>query len=71
MSRPWKKNPWPRLARDRRKSYLVGYYDHDHVERTKTFSKAGGVGGAGEWIGDYCAAERCPITTSTINTGYA
>jgi hypothetical protein len=58
MSRPWKKNPWPRVARDRRKSYLVGYYDHDHVERTKTFPKAGGVGGAGAWIGDYCAAER-------------
>jgi integrase len=58
MSRPWRKNPWPRLGVRGRKSYVVGYYDHDHVERTKSFATAGGSGGAREWMSDYSAAER-------------
>jgi hypothetical protein len=36
----------------------VGYYDHERVERSKTFSSASGVGSARDWMRDYCAAER-------------
>jgi integrase len=57
MSRPWKKQ-WPRLGRNGRKSYIVGYYDHDRVERSKTFASASGQGGARDWMRDYIAAER-------------
>jgi len=49
MSRPWKKKPWP-LVGKRKKSYLVGYYDHEHRERTKTCHSASV---AGEWMRDY------------------
>jgi integrase len=58
MSRPWKKKPWPRVGKKGKKSYVVGYYDHEHRERSKSFSCAGGVGGADEWMRDYRAAER-------------
>jgi integrase len=57
MSRPWKKQ-WPRVGRNGRKSYVVGYYDHDRVERSKTFVSASGEGGARDWMRDYSAAER-------------
>jgi hypothetical protein len=57
MSRPWKKQ-WPRIGRGGRKSYVVGYYDHERVERSKTFASASGVGSARDWMADYCAAER-------------
>jgi hypothetical protein len=56
--RPWKKTPWPRIGVRGRKSYVVGYFDHERVERCKTFGSAGGVGGAREWMSDYSAAER-------------
>lgn len=52
--RPWKKQ-WPYVARSGKKSYRLGFYDHDQVERTKTFASASL---AGEWRHDYCAAER-------------
>jgi integrase len=58
VSRPWKKKPWPRVGKKGKKSYVVGYYDHDHRERSKSFSSAGGIGGADEWMRDYRAAER-------------
>jgi hypothetical protein len=57
MSRSWKKQ-WPRVGRGGRKSYIVGYYDHERVERSKTFASASGVGSARDWMRDYCAAER-------------
>lgn len=57
MSRPWKKQ-WPRVGRNGRKSYIVGYYDHDRVERSKTFACASGEGGARDWMRDYSTAER-------------
>jgi hypothetical protein len=56
MSQPWKKQ-WPRIGA-RRRSYVVGFYDHERRERTRTFTTATGVGGAGEWMNDYRAAER-------------
>jgi integrase len=58
VSRPWKKKPWPRVGRKGKKSYIVGYYDHEHRERSKSFGSAGGVGGSEEWMRDYRAAER-------------
>lgn len=39
MSRPWKKQ-WPRIGTGGRKSYVVGFYDHERVERSKTFGSA-------------------------------
>jgi integrase len=58
VSRPWKKKPWPRVGKKGKKSYVVGYYDHEHRERSKSFGSAGSVGGADEWMRDYRAAER-------------
>ncbi len=55
MRRPWQKKPWPRIAVSGHKSYMVGYYDHEQVERTKTFDRASL---AREWIRDYSTAER-------------
>jgi hypothetical protein len=52
MSRPWKKQ-WPRVGRNGKKSYIVGYYDHERVERTKTRESASL---AREWMRDYSAA---------------
>lgn len=57
MSQPWKKQ-WPRIGKRGRRSYVVGFYDHDGRERTRTFATASGVGGASEWMSDYRAAER-------------
>jgi hypothetical protein len=57
MSRPWKKD-WPRIGAAGRRSYVVGFYDHDKRERSRSFHTAGGVGGAREWMGNYRAAER-------------
>lgn len=53
MSRPWKKQ-WPRVGANGKKSYLIGYYDHDRVERTKTRASASL---AREWMRDYSVAE--------------
>jgi len=55
VSRPWKKNPWPRVGKKGKKSYLLGYYDHDHRERTKTCASAAL---AGEWVRDYNRAAQ-------------
>ena len=52
MSRPWKKQ-WPRIGTSGKKSYIVGYYDHERVERTKTRESASL---AREWMRDYSAA---------------
>jgi hypothetical protein len=52
MSRPWKKQ-WPRVGKSGKKSYLIGYYDHERVERTKTRESASL---AREWMRDYSAA---------------
>lgn len=57
MSRPWKKE-WPRVGRSGRKSYQVGFYDHERRERCRSFATSGGVGGAQEWMREYRAAER-------------
>lgn len=53
VARPWKKL-WPRVGK-RSKSWIVGFYDHERVERTRSFAKAGL---ATEWMRDYMAAER-------------
>jgi hypothetical protein len=55
MSRPWRKNPWPREGANGKKSYLVGYYDHERVERTKT---CGSASLARDWMRDYSAASQ-------------
>lgn len=56
MAKPWrKKSLWPRVAKNGRKSYLVGFYDHEAVERTKTFASARQ---GRTWMEDYCSAER-------------
>lgn len=52
--RPWKKR-WPHEARNGKKSYQVGYYDHERKERTKTFVSAT-LGR--DWMRDYSTAER-------------
>ncbi|MGH2903587.1 MAG: hypothetical protein ACRDK7_08405 [Solirubrobacteraceae bacterium] len=54
MSRPWQKQ-WPRVGTTGKKSYQVGFYDHERVERTKTFPSASL---AREWMRAYSAAER-------------
>jgi hypothetical protein len=53
MARPWKKQ-WPYQGK-RRKSWIVGFYDHEGVERSKSFptSRLGR-----EWMTEYSAAER-------------
>jgi integrase len=43
------------VGKSAKKSYLVGYYDHDHRERTKTCASAAL---AGEWIRDYNKAAQ-------------
>jgi hypothetical protein len=57
VSRPWKKQ-WPRIGTGGRRSYIVGFYDHERRERSRTFTTAGGIGGANEWMSNYRAAER-------------
>lgn len=56
MARPWKKQ-WPYQGK-RRKSWIVGFYDHEGIERSRSFASASGIGGAREWIAEYSAAER-------------
>jgi hypothetical protein len=56
MSRPWpKRSAWPYLAKNGRRSYQVGFYDHDKRERTRTFPS---VRHARAWMSDYMTAER-------------
>jgi integrase len=54
MSRPWKKQ-WPRVGSGGRKSYVLGFYDHERAERSKTF---GSASLARDWMREYSAAER-------------
>lgn len=38
VAKPWrKKSAWPYVAKSGRRSYSVGFYDHDKVERTRAF----------------------------------
>jgi len=56
MSRPWpKRSAWPRVAKSGKRSYQVGFYDHDKRERTRTFPS---VRHARAWMSDYITAER-------------
>jgi hypothetical protein len=56
MSRPWpKRSAWPYRAKNGRRSYQVGFYDHDKRERTRTFPS---VRHARAWMSDYMTAER-------------
>ena len=56
MARPWpKKSVWPYVAKSGRKSYTVGFYDHDKRERSRAFPS---VRHARAWMDDYITAER-------------
>jgi integrase len=55
MARPWKKKPWPRVGKRGKKSYALGFYDHERVERTRHFPSSGK---AHEWMDEYNTAER-------------
>jgi hypothetical protein len=54
MARPWK-TQWPYVAKSGRKSYRIGFRDHEGALRTKAFPSAKS---ANEWMQDYIAAER-------------
>jgi hypothetical protein len=56
MARPWpKKSAWPYVAKSGRKSYTVGFYDHEQLERSRAFPS---VRHAHAWMDDYITAER-------------
>src|SRR5664280_1572836 len=57
MARPWRKNTeWPYVRkRDGRKSYRVGFFDHEKVRHTKSFPS---VRAAKTWMDGYTEAER-------------
>jgi hypothetical protein len=56
MARPWpKKSAWPYVAKSGRKSYTVGFYDHEKRERSRAFPS---VRHARAWMDDYVTAER-------------
>jgi hypothetical protein len=56
MARPWpKKRVWPYVGKNGRKSYTVGFYDHDKREHSRTFPS---VRHARAWMDAYIAAER-------------
>ena len=56
MARPWqKRSAWPYVAKSGRRSYSVGFYDHEKVERTRAFPS---VRHARAWMDDYITAER-------------
>ncbi len=56
MARPWpKRSKWPYVAKNGRKSYSVGYYDHEKRETTRTFPS---VRHARAWMDAYVTAER-------------
>ncbi len=56
MARPWRRHRrWPHVAKSGARSYGLGFYDHEDVERSRSFPTAKA---AREWIGDYVAAER-------------
>jgi hypothetical protein len=56
MARPWpKKSKWPHIGKSGRRSYLVGCYDHERRERSRSFPS---VRHARAWMEDYITAER-------------
>jgi hypothetical protein len=56
MARPWpKRSAWPYVAKSGRKSYTVGFYDHEKVERSRAFPS---VPHARGWMDGYITAER-------------
>jgi hypothetical protein len=56
VAKPWRKrSAWPYVAKNGRRSYVVGFYDHDKRERSRTFHT---VGHARAWTSDYMRAER-------------
>jgi integrase len=54
MARPWRKR-WPYICKSGRRSYVVGFYDHERRERCRTFPSARH---ARAWMDDYITAER-------------
>ena len=55
MARPWAKRPqWPRVGKRGRRSYVVGFYDHDRRERSRTFPTERH---ARAWMDDYITAD--------------
>lgn len=56
MARPWpKRSAWPYVCKNGRKSYTVGFYDHDKRERSRSFPS---LRHARAWMDDYVTAER-------------
>jgi hypothetical protein len=56
MSRPWpRRSAWPRIGKKGRRSYQVGFYNHDRRESSRTFPTARH---ARAWMDDYITAER-------------
>jgi hypothetical protein len=56
MARPRRKgSAWPYVAKSGRKSYAVGFYDHEKTERSRSFPT---VRHARAWMDDYITAER-------------
>ncbi len=56
MARPWpKRSKWPYVAKSGRRSYVVGFYDHDRRERCRAFPS---VRHARAWMDDYITAAR-------------
>jgi integrase len=54
MARPWKMK-WPYLCKDGRKSWQVGYRDHEGTVRGKAFASSHA---ARQWMSDFQDAER-------------
>jgi integrase len=56
VARPWRKrSAWPYVSKKGRKSYTVGFYDHDKRETSRSFPSAAH---ARAWMRDYITAER-------------
>jgi hypothetical protein len=56
MTKPWKKTSgWPRVGKKGRKTYQLGFYDHEGRCRSKSFHTAKA---AGTWMERYAEAER-------------
>lgn len=56
MAKPWRKSKrWPYVAKSGAKSYFIGYYDAERLERTRSFPAANA---AREWMDHYVKAER-------------
>lgn len=54
MAKPWRKK-WPHVGKSGRKSYQLGFRDHDGIVRSKAFPSAKT---ATAWAEDYVTAER-------------